>query len=86
MCRIERRRGEDRAVKKAQVFLKWVLDRELIHHCTFDSSPIIDDAIDVLRCEFEPHCLRADKCVERATIRHIELNGADSFNIHMLIA
>src|SRR5215213_5501307 len=63
-----------------------MFDQKLAHYRTFDSSPMIDDAIDVFRCELQPDCLRADERIESSAISHVKLDGADSLHVNMLIA
>src|SRR6185369_6673188 len=63
MRRIERRRGEYRAVEKAQIVLKGMFSRKVIHHRVFDPPPVINDLIEVIWCELQANRLRIDEGV-----------------------
>ena len=45
MCWIDGRSSEYRAVKKAQIFFKWVRDREPGHHRVLDHSTVLNELI-----------------------------------------
>src|SRR6185369_2966537 len=61
MRRIERRRGEYRAVEKAQIVLKRMFDRKVIHHRAFDTTTVINDALGVFWCELQANRLCIDE-------------------------
>src|SRR5574338_649710 len=63
-----------------------MLDSERVHHCAFDPSPIIDDALAVLRCELQPQFPRVDKCIKSATISNIKCDCSDPLNLNLLFA
>src|SRR5678815_4498867 len=74
---IERRRSEYSAVEKAQIVLKRMFDRRIIHHCAFDPAAVINDPLEVFWCKLQANRLRIDDGVKRATISDVKFNRAD---------